>query len=69
MWPGSSGPGLRMAGYGRDYEAEAVKLLGQAGERAIHAEMERKFTEELSRRVGPDLEVTVSIRPKETGDG
>lgn len=51
-----------------DYEADAVKLLGQAGERAIHEEMERKFTQELSQRVGPGLEVTVSIRPKEIGD-
>lgn len=42
----------------------ATGLLGQSGEREQHAELERQFTEELTRRVGSELEVTVSIRPR-----
>ena len=42
----------------------ATELLGRSGEREQHAELERQFTEELSSRVGNELEVTVSIRPR-----
>ena len=42
----------------------ATELLGSAGERTIHEELERTLSEELQTRVGAELNVTVTIRPR-----
>ena len=42
----------------------ATQLLGQAGERETHAELERQFTAELRERVGSEMEVEVRVRAK-----
>ena len=54
-------------GWGNSHaEKDATQLLGSSGERAMHEELERKLTAELAGRVGGELEVTVSIKPKST---
>ena len=43
----------------------ATQLLSMSGVREQHEELERRFEAELTGRIGSELEVTVSIRPKE----
>lgn len=50
-------------------ESYATELLGMAGERDMHAALEKKYTERIRDEIGNQLDVTVTIRPrKDTGD-
>ena len=53
----------------QDAVRNATELLGRAGRRETHAELERQFTAELRERIGKEMEVEVRIRARNTDEG
>ena len=50
-----------------DYaERLATELLGRGGGRQMHEELERRFEAYVRKQIGGELDVSVSITPKET---